>query len=90
MLWRDVYKDSSSSSWRARKEMKSVPNCHHEVVQSFGYVFAHFHQSLRIKARMKLLSLTIVKAPRKDNDPIPLTFATDLSTFGFFQRQVSH
>jgi hypothetical protein len=37
---------------------------------------------------MKILSISIVRTDAELNDPVPLTTANDLSSFGFFQRQV--
>jgi hypothetical protein len=37
---------------------------------------------------MKVISIAIVRTGSDLNDPIPLSVTNDLSTFGFFQRQV--
>jgi hypothetical protein len=37
---------------------------------------------------MKVLGLSIVRVGADMNEPLPLTIASDLSSFGFFQRQV--
>ena len=46
------------------------------------YFFLHFEA-------MKIVGLAIVRTGSDLNEPIPLTVATELSSFGFFQRQVS-
>lgn len=38
---------------------------------------------------MKIIGLSIVRADSGIQDPIPIVMATDLSSYGFFQRQVS-
>jgi hypothetical protein len=38
---------------------------------------------------MKILGVAIARTGTDLNEPIPLTVANDLSSFGFFQRQVS-
>ena len=38
---------------------------------------------------MKIVGLSIVRTGKDLPDPIPLTVANDLSSFGFFQRGVS-
>ena len=38
---------------------------------------------------MKILGISIVRTAADLNDPVPLSTANDLSSFGFFQRQVS-
>jgi hypothetical protein len=37
---------------------------------------------------MKIVGLAIVRTGPDLNEPIPLSVANDLSSFGFFQRQV--
>jgi hypothetical protein len=37
---------------------------------------------------MKIVGLAVVRTGAELNEPIPLSVATDLSSFGFFQRQV--
>jgi hypothetical protein len=37
---------------------------------------------------MKIIGIAVVRTGSDLNDPIPLTVANDLSSFGFFQRQV--
>lgn len=37
---------------------------------------------------MKIVGIAIVRTGPELNDPIPLSVANDLSSFGFFQRQV--
>lgn len=37
---------------------------------------------------MKVVSLAIVRTGAELNEPLPLAVANDLSSFGFFQRQV--
>ena len=37
---------------------------------------------------MKIVGISIVRTASELNDPIPLTMACDLASFGFFQRQV--
>ena len=37
---------------------------------------------------MKVLGLAVVRTGKDLEDPIPMSVATDLSSFGFFQRQV--
>jgi hypothetical protein len=37
---------------------------------------------------MKIVGLAIVRTGSDLNEPVPLTVATELSSFGFFQRQV--
>jgi len=37
---------------------------------------------------MKIVGLAVVRVGKDLNDPIPMSVATDLSSFGFFQRQV--
>jgi hypothetical protein len=37
---------------------------------------------------MKVVGIAIVRTGRELNEPIPLTVTNDLSSFGFFQRQV--
>lgn len=37
---------------------------------------------------MKIIGVAVVRTGSDLSDPIPLTVANDLSTFGFFQRQV--
>ena len=37
---------------------------------------------------MKVISIAIVRTGSDLNEPIPLSVTNDLSTFGFFQRQV--
>ena len=39
---------------------------------------------------MKILSIALVRTGSDLNEPIPLTVAHDLSSFGFFQRQVRY
>jgi hypothetical protein len=39
--------------------------------------------------RMKVVGITILRAGASIPDPIPLCMACDLSSYGFFQRQVS-
>jgi hypothetical protein len=38
---------------------------------------------------MKVISIAIVRTGSDLNEPIPLSITNDLSTFGFFQRQVN-
>ena len=38
---------------------------------------------------MKVVGIAVVRTGSDLEDPIPLTVASDLSSFGFFQRQVS-
>ena len=38
---------------------------------------------------MKIVGLSIVRTGSDLQDPVPLTMACDLSSYGFFQRQVS-
>jgi hypothetical protein len=38
---------------------------------------------------MKIIGLSIVRADSGIQDPIPIVMACDLSSYGFFQRQVS-
>ena len=37
---------------------------------------------------MKVVGIAVVRTGSDLNEPIPLTTASDLSSFGFFQRQV--
>jgi hypothetical protein len=37
---------------------------------------------------MKVISIAIVRTGSDLNEPIPLSVTNDLSSFGFFQRQV--
>jgi hypothetical protein len=37
---------------------------------------------------MKIIGIAVVRTGSDLNEPIPLTVANDLSSFGFFQRQV--
>jgi hypothetical protein len=37
---------------------------------------------------MKLVGISVVRTGSDLNEPIPLMVANDLSSFGFFQRQV--
>ena len=37
---------------------------------------------------MKVLDITILNTTAGGDEPIPVTAATDLSSFGYFQRQV--
>jgi hypothetical protein len=37
---------------------------------------------------MKIIGIAVVRTGASLNEPIPLTVANDLSSFGFFQRQV--
>lgn len=38
---------------------------------------------------MKVVGIAVVRTGSDLSEPIPLTVASDLSSFGFFQRQVS-
>jgi hypothetical protein len=39
---------------------------------------------------MKIVGIAIVRADSGVPEPIPITVACDLTSYGFFQRQVSH
>ena len=46
-------------------------------------------QSNQDKTQMKIIGISIVRTAADLNDPVPLSTANDLSSSGFFQRQVS-
>jgi len=50
-------------------------------------IFPQYHHQ---HTTMKIVGIAVVRTGKDLNEPIPLTFATDLSSFGFFQRQVCH
>lgn len=53
------------------------------LASSSFFEFPHYHT-------MKILGLAVVRTGPELNEPIPLATANDLSSFGFFQRQVGN
>lgn len=41
-----------------------------------------------VDTEMKVYGIAIVRTGTDINEPVPMTVASDLSSFGFFQRQV--
>ena len=63
--------------------------CFHNERQTIPYSKSNQIKSNQDRAQMKILGISIARTAANLNDPVPLSTANDLTSSGFFQRQVS-